>query len=190
MPKLLGLVTPKGFLGLLVAGMLAASMSTYSAYLLAWSSVGTRDVVACFRTKDFSERTTIWLIRVFATVIGVFLLIFGLWYSIPDTAYQYLFITGAMYTAGALGCVAAGIYWPKANSVGAYTALIMGAVAPAAFLLLEKWRESLPGSLLFITDVNVSGLLSFILAITGMIVGSLLTQRVCPPKTVKARNTA
>lgn len=190
MPKLLGLVTPKGFLGLLVAGMLAASMSTYSAYLLAWSSVGTRDVVACFRTKDFSERTTIWLVRVFATVIGVFLLIFGLWYNIPDTAYQYLFITGAMYTAGALGCVAAGIYWPKANSVGAYTALIMGAVAPAAFLLLEKWREALPGWLLFITDVNVSGLLSFILAITGMIVGSLLTQRVCPPKKVRARNTA
>ncbi|HZI87322.1 MAG TPA: hypothetical protein VFD48_10835 [Pyrinomonadaceae bacterium] len=95
-----------------------------------------------------------------------------------------------MYTAGALGCVAAGIYWPKANSVGAYTALIMGAVAPAAFLLLEKWREALPGWLLFITDVNVSGLLSFILAITGMIVGSLLTQRVCPPKKVRERNTA
>ncbi|MGB7067980.1 MAG: hypothetical protein WBD22_00610 [Pyrinomonadaceae bacterium] len=34
MPKFLGIVTPKGFLGLLVAGMLAASMSTYSAYLL------------------------------------------------------------------------------------------------------------------------------------------------------------
>ena len=181
MPKLLGLVTPRGFLGLLVAGMLAASMSTYSAYLLAWSSVATRDVVACLRPRDFSERTTIWLIRVFATVIGVFLLVFGLWYQIPDTAYQYLFITGAMYTAGALGCVAAGIYWPKANSVGAYSALVLGAAAPAGFLILEKWRADLPSSLLFVTDVNVSGLLSFFFAITGMVVGSLLTQRICPP---------
>ena len=190
MPRLLGLVTPRGFLGLLVAGMLAASMSTYSAYLLAWSSVGTRDVLACLRTKDFSERTTIWAIRAFAITIGVFLLVFGLLYEIPDTAYQYLFITGAMYTAGALGCVAAGIYWPKANSVGAYTALAMGALAPLSFLLLERWRESLPGWLLFITDVNVSGLLSFVLAVTGMIVGSLLTQRLYPPTKLKEKTTA
>jgi SSS family solute:Na+ symporter len=189
MPRLLGLVTPRGFLGLLVAGMLAASMSTYSAYLLAWSSVATRDVVACLRPKDFSDRTTIWLIRVFAIVIGVFLLVFGLWYQIPDTAYQYLFITGAMYTAGALGCVAAGIYWSKANSVGAYTALIMGAMAPASFLLLERWREALPSWLVFITDVNVSGLLSFGLAITGMIVGSLLTQKMRPPVKLREKVT-
>lgn len=187
MPKLLGIVTPRGFLGLLVAGMLAASMSTYSAYLLAWSSVGTRDVVACLRERDFSDRTTIWLIRLFATVIGIFLLVFGLWYQIPDTAYQYLFITGAMYTAGALGCVAAGIYWSKANSIGAYSALILGALAPAAFLLLEKWRDSLPSWLLFTTNVNVSGLLGFALALTGMVAGSLLTQRICPPTRVKEK---
>jgi solute:Na+ symporter, SSS family len=181
MPKLLGAVTPRGLLGLLVAGMLAASMSTYSAYLLAWSSVAVRDVVACLRPADFDERTTIRLTRAFATLIGLFLLVFGLWYQIPDTAFQYLFITGAMYTAGALGCVAAGVYWPKANSVGAYGALVMGALAPAGFLILEKWRESLPPALTFITDVNVSGLLSFALAFTGMLLGSLLTQKSCPP---------
>ncbi|MGH9901129.1 MAG: sodium:solute symporter family protein [Pyrinomonadaceae bacterium] len=186
MPKLLGAVTPRGLLGLLVAGMLAASMSTYSAYLLAWSSVATRDVLACFRATDFGERTTIRLTRAFAAGIGSFLLVFGLWYKIPDTAYQYLFITGAMYTAGALGCVAAGVYWPKANSVGAYGALVCGALAPAGFLILEKWRESLPTWLAFITDVNVSGLLSFVLAFAGMILGSLLTQKVCPPVKVGA----
>jgi Na+/proline symporter len=117
------------------------------------------------------------------------MLVFGLWYQIPDTAYQYLFITGAMYTAGALGCVAAGIYWSKANSVGAYTALVLGAMAPAGFLLLERWRDSLPSWLLFITDVNLSGLLSFILAISGMVLGSLMTQRVCPPIKIKEKST-
>lgn len=181
MPKLLGAVTPRGFLGLIIAGMLAASMSTYSAYLLAWSSVATRDVIACFRNTDLNERTTIWLTRLIALAIGLFLLVFGLWYQIPDTAFQYLFITGAMYTAGALGCVAGGIYWQKANSIGAYCALVMGAIAPAAFLILEKSRGLLPSFLSFATDVNVSGLLSFLLAFAGMIAGSLLTQRICPP---------
>ncbi len=181
MPKLLGAITPRGFLGLLVAGMLAASMSTYSAYLLAWSSVATRDVVACFRKSDLRASTQIWLTRCFAVAIGCFLLIFGLWYQIPDTAFQYLFITGAMYTAGALGCVAAGIYWRKANNVGAYCSLTLGALAPAGFLILEKFPESLPFWLSFVTDVNVSGLLSFVLAFTGMVVGSLMTQKFLPP---------
>ena len=186
MPRLLGELTPRGFLGLLVAGMLAASMSTYSAYLLAWSSVITRDVIACLRPNDFNERTTILITRIFAALIGLFLLVFGLWYQIPDTAFQYLFITGAMYTAGALGCVAAGLYWSKANNVGAYSALILGALAPAGFLLLEKWRETLPGWLAIFTDANVSGLLSFVLAAAGMFFGSILTQRSSPPRQILA----
>jgi len=189
MPKLLGAVTPRGFLGLLVAGMLAASMSTYSAYLLAWSSVATRDVIACFWQTDFAERATIWLTRAFAIAIGIFLLVFGLWYQVPDTAFQYLFITGAMYTAGALGCVAAGIYWRRANSIGAYSALAMGALAPACFLILEKSRDSLPSWLSFVTDVNLSGLLSFVLAFAGMVIGSLVTQRICPPVRLDADKT-
>jgi solute:Na+ symporter, SSS family len=181
MPILLGRIVPSGFLGLLVAGMLAASMSTYSAYLLAWSSVLARDVISCARPRDFSERTTIWITRISASVIGIFLLVFGLWYRIPDTAFQYLFITGAMYTAGALGCVAAGLYWPQANRVGAYACLALGALAPAGFLLLEKSRDTLPGWMVFITDVNIAGLLSFLLAAAGMIVGSLLTQSSSQP---------
>ena len=184
MPKMLGQLVPTGFLGLLIAGMLAASMSTYSAYLLAWSSVITRDVIACLRPMDFPERTTIWITRIAAGIIGVFLLVFGLFYQIPDTAFQYLFITGAMYTAGALGCVTAGLYWSKANNVGAYTALIMGAVAPLGFLILEKSRATLPHELVFIADVNVAGLLSFVLAAAGMFLGSLFTQSSHPAKTI------
>lgn len=185
MPKLLGAVVPPGFLGLLVAGMLAASMSTYSAYLLAWSSVLARDVIACARPNDFPESTTVFITRVVAGVIGVFLLVFGLWYQIPDTAFQYLYVTGAMYTSGALGCVAAGIYWRKANSTGAYVSLIMGAIAPAGFLVLEKSRDFLPPWLAFIADVNIAGILSFILAALGMILGSLASQRTSPPKHLK-----
>ena len=182
MPKLLGQIVPTGFLGLLVAGMLAASMSTYSAYLLAWSSVMARDIIGSARKTDFPERTTVTVTRIAAAIIGVFLLVFGLWYQIPDTAFQYLYLTGAMYISGALGCVAAGMYWTKANNVGAYSSLFMGAIAPAGFLLLEKFRDVLPGWISFITDVNIAGLLSFFLAAGGMVIGSLVSQRVSPPK--------
>ena len=146
-------------------------------------------MIACLRPNTLSERTTIWVTRLFAGLIGTFLLVFGLWYQIPDTAFQYLFITGAMYTAGALGCVAAGVYWRKANTAGAYCSLIIGALAPAGFLILEKSRGSLPSWLEFITDINVSGVLSFVLAFTGMVVGSLLTQKSYPPVNLDPQET-
>lgn len=184
MPKLLGAVVPVGFLGLLVAGMLAASMSTYSSYLLAWSSVLTLDVINYFKPGGLSDRSKIFYTRLVAGFIGIFLLVFGLFYQIPDTAFQYLFITGAMYTAGALGCVTAGLYWKKANTVGAYGALLLGALAPLCFLLLQGYSESLPESIGFITNVNVSGVLSFFLAGGGMVVGSLLTQHSSPPRPI------
>jgi len=174
MPRLLGSVVPSGFLGLLVAGMLAASMSTYSAYVLAWSSVLARDVIGCTRRKDLPDRTVIAITRIGAAALGVFLLVFGLWYQIPDTAFQYLAVTGSMYVSGALACVAAGLYWRKANLVGAYAGLTLGAVVPAGFLLLEKFRDVLPGWLFFVTDVNIAGLLSFFLAVLGMVLDLLL----------------
>lgn len=177
MPRLLGQVVPPGAIGLLVAAMLAASMSTYSAYLLAWSSVFARDVAGCLRAKDLPDETTMRIARWTSGVVGVFLLVFGLWYQIPATAYQYVFITGAMYTAGALSAVAAGLYWTRATVAGAYAALICGAAAPASFLLLEKMRDRLPSWLAFVTDVNVAGLLSFVLAAGGMVLVSLLTYR-------------
>ena len=177
MPRLLGSVIPSGLLGLMVAGMLAASMSTYSAYLLAWSTVATRDVIAPLLKSPLSDKQNVATTRVIAGMIGIFMLVFGLFYQIPSTAFQYLALTGAMYAAGAFACVTAGLYWNKANVVGAYSGLALGAVAPAAFLLLSQFKNTLPGYLLFLVDVNVSGLLSFILAASGMIIGSLVTQR-------------
>jgi len=181
MPRLLGAVVPSGFLGLMVAGMLAASMSTYSAYLLAWSSVATRDIISPLSKKELSERMTIRLSRIISTLIGVFILVFGLYYELPATAFQYIAITGAMYAAGAFGCVAFGLYWKRANVVGAYSSLILGALGPIAFLILAQFQESLPPSVRVLVDVNVSGFLSFVLATLGMVVGSLASQRSHPP---------
>lgn len=183
MPMLLGELVPVGLLGLLVAGLLAASMSTYSSYVLAWSSVLTLDVISCIK-PDFTSRQKMRIARITSGLIGLFLLFFGLWYQIPETAFQYIFITGTMYTAGALGTVTAGLYWKKANGVGANAALILGAVAPASFLILERFSESLPAWLTFATDVNTAGFLSFIFAALGMIIGSLATQKSNPAKVI------
>ena len=188
MPRLLGAIVPSGLLGLLVAGMLAASMSTYSAYMLAWSSVFARDIIGCLTLADLTEAVTIRTTRCATVGIAVFLLTFGLWYQVPDTAFQYLYISGAMYTAGALAVVAAGLYWPRATASGAYASLVCGAAAPVGFLLLEGMRDRLPSWLAFVTNVNVAGLLSFGLAAAGMVIGSLATTHVTAREPIPNRS--
>lgn len=184
MPMLLGELIPVGLLGLLVAGLLAASMSTYSSYVLAWSSVLTLDVISVLKPGGFTTREKMRIARYISGLIGIFLLVFGLWYQIPETAFQYIFITGTMYTAGALGTVTAGLYWKKANDVGAHAALILGALAPASFLILERFSDTLPTWMTFVTNVNIAGFLSFILAALGMIIGSLVSQKSSPAKVI------
>jgi Na+/proline symporter len=46
MPWMLAATLPTGLLGLVVAGMLAASISTYAGYFLSWASIIAQDVVA------------------------------------------------------------------------------------------------------------------------------------------------
>ena len=181
MPRMVGRIIPSGFLGLFVGMLLCSAMATYGAYMLAWATVMARDVCGSVRPGGLSARATVTVMRAFMALEGIFLLAFGIWYQIPDTAYQYLNITAAMYIAGALGCVAAGLYWKKANSVGAYCSLVLGALGPSTYLLIERYRETLPASMRFLSNVNVCGLLSFFLAAAGMVVGSLLTQRQSVP---------
>jgi len=184
MPRLIGTVVPSGVLGIVIAGMLAASMSTYSAYLLSWSSVATRDIISPIKKKPLSEEQSIKVAKIFSFFIGLFILIFGLLYEIPATAYQYLVLTGTMYASGAFAVVAGGLYWKKANSKGAFSALLAGILMPMLFLILEKFKNKLPEWMGFITDINISGFVGMILPIIVMIIVSLSTQKSTPPNDI------
>jgi len=182
MPRMLGTVLPTGMIGILIAGMLAASMSTYSSYLLAWASVITRDVIWELTHERLYEKVVMTITRIWIVIIGIFLLVFGMLYKMPASALKYIYITGNMYTAGAISAIGFGLYWKRANNIGAYVALITGAVAPIAFLLLANFKNSLPGFIAWIANANFSGFISFGLGAMGMIIGSLLTQSISPPK--------
>ena len=208
MPHMVSQILPVGLLGIVAAGMLAAFMSTHDSYLLAWSSVIVRDVIspiaAIRRERRYGElvapvgsgedatsggltgKQAVFWTRVVVVLLAAFLVLWGLWYKLPDTAFKYMYITGTIYFSGVLGAVVGGLYWKRANTVGAYCALILGALAPISFIVLNMFKESLPewSWLGAVTKVNTAGILSLTMGALGMIVGALLTQKVCPPKTV------
>ncbi len=138
MPYYLALILPSGLMGILVAAMLAADMSTDSSYMLTWGSVIYNDILGPFRRRGITERAGILWNRCIVACIGIFLLIWGLWYKLEGDLWAYLQLTGTIYLAAMSILLLACCYWRRANSWGAIAAIIVGAALPVIGLALDK----------------------------------------------------
>ncbi len=126
MPIYFRQLLPVGVLGLLTAAMLAAFMSTHDSYLLCWSSVISRDIISPLAPKQATpERQLLWT-RIGIVLIGIYVLIWGIFYEPSQDVWEYLGITGAVYFTGAIVVLTAGLYWKRASSMGARWALLAG----------------------------------------------------------------
>jgi SSS family solute:Na+ symporter len=139
MPVFLSQILPAGFIGIISAGMLAAFMSTHDSYLLCWSSVLTQDVVAPWFKKGLSSNARLLLARIFIVAIGIFILIWGLWYPLGQDLWDYMAISGAIYFTGAIALLVFGLYWKRASKVGAYSALACGFIAIVGLRPVQNW---------------------------------------------------
>ena len=174
MPHYLGIILPMGLIGIVIAAMLAAEMSTDSGYLLTWATVIYNDLIMPCLKNPLSPKGRLLLTRCMVLAIGVFLLFYGLWYELPGNAWDYLAVTGNIYLASVFTLLIASLYWPRANTRGAICALIMGAIGPITFLLLGQEYSIAP---------EVAGGAAFGLAALGMIAGSLSVSKSAPPQT-------
>jgi len=180
MPFYLSQILPAGFIGIICAGMLAAFMSTHDSYLLCWSSVLTQDVVAPWFKKDLSSKTRLLLTRIFIVAIGLFILVWGLWYPLKQDLWDYMAISGAIYSIGGFALLAFGLYWKRASRVGAYLALLCGFLAILGLSAMQQLCAPVlnPIKAWFKIEGDISsaviGLFVLCLAIVLMIVGSLL----------------
>jgi SSS family solute:Na+ symporter len=139
MPVFLGQILPAGLIGIVSAGMLAAFMSTHDSYLLCWSSVLTQDVVAPWFKKGLSSRARLLMTRIFIVAIGIFILVWGLWYPLGQDLWDYMAISGAIYFTGAIALLVFGLYWKRASKVGAYSSLACGFIAIVGLTPVQNW---------------------------------------------------
>jgi SSS family solute:Na+ symporter len=138
MPYLLSQIVPVGLMGLLVAAMIAADMSTDSSYMLTWGSVIYNDILAPLRRKTpWSEKKGILWNRCIIGVIGVYLLFWGLWYRLEGNLWEYCQTTGTIYLASMSILLIGSVYWKRANNWGAIAAIVVGAVLPVLSLTLN-----------------------------------------------------
>ena len=129
MPIYLGKLLPTGLLGLVVAAMIAAFMSTHDSYLLCWASVIVQDIVAPLRQREFTATQRVMATRIVIVLIGIWIWAWGLFYEGGDDIWDYMAITGAIYFTGAFAVLVGGLYWRSGSSAGAFGALLAGCTA-------------------------------------------------------------
>jgi SSS family solute:Na+ symporter len=171
MPRMLAMIVPTGFMGLLIAAMLAADMSTDSSYMLTWGSVIYNDIMSPFRRTAWSEKKGLFWNRSIIAVIGVFLLFYGLWYKLEGDLWTYLGLTGTVYLSSMSILLIACCYWKRANSWGAFAAIVFGAALPVGTLVLQKIG---PYTEWFKQNDTVCGVATYVVVALAMIIGSLL----------------
>jgi len=175
MPVYLKTILPIGVIGLLIAAMLAAEMSTDSGYLLTWATVIYNDLIAPVLRRPLSETARLLIVRGLVLAIGLFLLFYGLWYKIPGNAWDYLAVTGNIYLASVFTLLVGALYWRGANRWGAIAAIVLGAIGPFTFLIINGSKEGYLGfNQSHQIPPEVAGFAAFGLAFAGMIFGSLL----------------
>ncbi|MFQ5627643.1 MAG: sodium:solute symporter [bacterium] len=169
LPTLIGALLPIGFRGLVVAGLLAALMSSLSSVFNSCSTLITLDIYKKLR-PDAQERR---LVLVGQLATGV-LVIFGfLWIplikNISGTLYQYLQSVQAYISPPIAVVFLLGIFIKRLNGRGAMASLLTGFVLGMARLVAELNKDSLSGLLYDFADINFLHFAVFLFAVCSAV---------------------
>jgi len=185
LPLMIGRLVPKGILGIVFVSFLAASMSTYSSYLLSWSSVISQDIIGVawerLTGRKVPERTQMLITRLTMAGIILFLIWWSFFFRSGELLFFYLMMAVNIFLAGTLVSAVFGIYLRKeslgllrARPLGAYLAFGLGAFPTVWFFLPAH------------PPVSQLGAWSYVFALGGMVVGSVINNLVRPLRTEEA----
>ncbi|MEM7586010.1 MAG: sodium:solute symporter [Acidobacteriota bacterium] len=186
LPALVVALLPVGLKGLVVAGLLAALMSSLSSVFNSCSTLITLDIYKKLRPQA-SERHLV-LVGQGATVVLVALGLawIPLMSNISGVLYKYLQSVQAYISPPIAAVFLLGLLWQRLNAIGAMTSLITGFVLGMTRLYLELDKDNLSGVLYTYATINFLNFAAilFVICCLVLIVASLLTK---PPAEEKVR---
>jgi SSS family solute:Na+ symporter len=185
LPSLVATLLPVGLRGLVVAGLLAALMSSLSSVFNSTSTLITIDVYKKLRPAT-TERGLVLVGQVStALLVGLGLLWIPLMKLVSGQLYQYLQSVQAYISPPIAAVFLVGILWQRVNAFGAMASLITGFVLGMGRLAAELGKQNLSGILRTYADINFLhfAVLLFVVCSVVLIVASLLTPPPSPEKT-------
>jgi SSS family solute:Na+ symporter len=177
LPTLVAALLPAGLRGLVVAGLLAALMSSLSGVFNSCATLITWDVYREMRPKA-SERQLVLVGQAStAVLVGFGLLWIPLMHLISGQLYQYIQSVQSYISPPIAAVFLLGVFWRRVNATGAMAALLLGLVLGAARLVAELNKGSLSGALFTFADINFLhfAVLLFLVSIAVLVVVSLAT---------------
>ena len=154
LPTMVGALLPSGWRGIVVAGLLAALMSSLSSVFNSCSTLITWDVYRKLH-PNASERRLVWVGRVStAVLVGLGLLWIPLMQLISGQIYQYLQSVQAYISPPIAAVFLIGILSRRVNARGAMAALLTGFVVGTLRLIAELNKQRLDGWLFTFADIN------------------------------------
>lgn len=138
----LAFILPAGGKGLLLAIMMAAMISSKSAFIHSFGSIFVQDVVMPFRkTHPEPERQLRWL-RLSMLGVTIFAVLFGCFYEQTESILMYFALSSTLWLGGSGAILIGGLYWKKGTTQGAYAAMTIGALfGLAGFAIMQGWEK-------------------------------------------------
>jgi len=186
LPMLIGTLLPTGLRGLVVAGLLAALMSSLSSVFNSCSTLITWDVYRKFKPKATDRHLVVVGQASTLVIVGLGLLWIPFMDSISEQLYQYLQSVQAYIAPPIAAVFMIGIASRRMNAVGAMAALITGTVLGSVRLVAQLNKQSLDGWLFAYADFNFLHFAALLFALCSIVLvgASLATD---PPPADRVR---
>ena len=143
-PVILAQVLPVGFMGLFIAMMLGAAVSTDNTFVHSWGSIFVHDVVEPMRRAPLGEATKLRLLRAASFGVAGFAVVWSMVFPVKEYIFMYFQITSSIYVAGAGIAVIGGLYWSRGTTAGAWWAFGVGMTLSLGGIVLRLVWPSLP----------------------------------------------
>jgi Na+/proline symporter len=160
-----------GGLGLMIASILAANMSTCSAFMVDLGALFTRNLYQRYFRADATDAHYLWAGRLSGLALSLLGILYAL-FLVDRVLYSFL-LTETMATYMGIS-IFAGILWPRANRYGAIASLVVS-IATNIGLLISAERR------LDYWDPDIFGV-SLLAGIAALVVVSLLTDEEPPAR--------
>ena len=125
-PRYIVTQLPVGLVGLLMAAIFAAAMSTISGELSALSTSTVIDFYRRWIRDDGDEKHLLWVSKMAMLFWAVFASIVAIWAAELGSLIEVVNRFGSFFYGSILGVFLLAIGWKRANSTGAFVALIAG----------------------------------------------------------------
>ncbi len=184
LPAMVGALLPAGLRGLVVAGLLAALMSSLSSVFNSCSTLITWDVYKKLKPQA-SDRSLVVVGQASTLIlVGFGLLWIPMMKHISEQLYQYIQSVQAYISPPIAAVFLLGVFWKRLNSQGAIACLISGFVLGIGRLVAELNKSDLSGVMHWYADINFLHFAVVLFAVCSviLIVVSLLTPAPAPEK--------